>query len=180
MTGMERECLPYPCGFYVISGDMHGIFAIMETFDETDRRILSVLQREADIALEELGARVGLSRNACWRRVRALETRGVITGRVALLDPAKLGFGLMVFIQVHAARHDADWLEKFGRAVREMPEILGVYRMTGDLDYLIRARVADVADYDRLYQRLIRKVELNDVSASFVMEELKDTLALPL
>ncbi|WP_238475670.1 Lrp/AsnC family transcriptional regulator [Rhodophyticola sp. CCM32] len=145
-----------------------------------DRRILSVLQRETDIPLDDLGARVGLSRNACWRRVRALEKNGIITGRVALLDPAKLGLGLMVFIQVHAAQHDAAWLAKFARAVRDMPEILGVYRMTGDLDYLIRARVSDVADYDRLYQRLIQKVDLSDVSASFVMEELKDTLALPL
>ncbi|MBF9050209.1 AsnC family transcriptional regulator [Roseobacter sp. HKCCD9010] len=152
----------------------------MEKLDTIDRQILSVLQREADIPLEELGTRVGLSRNACWRRVRALEARGIITGRVALLDPAKLGLGLMVFIQVHAAHHDAKWLDKFARAVREMPEIMGVYRMTGDLDYLIRARVADVADYDRLYQRLIQKVDLSDVSASFVMEELKDTAALPL
>ena len=152
----------------------------MEKIDTIDRQILSVLQREADIPLEELGTRVGLSRNACWRRVRALDSRGIITGRVALLDPAKLGLGLMVFIQVHAARHDAAWLETFARAVRDLPEIMGVYRMTGDLDYLIRARVTDVADYDRLYQRLISKVELSDVSASFVMEELKDTAALPL
>ncbi|QBY00402.1 Lrp/AsnC family transcriptional regulator [Rhodophyticola sp. CCM32] len=152
----------------------------MEKIDDMDRRILSVLQRETDIPLDDLGARVGLSRNACWRRVRALEKNGIITGRVALLDPAKLGLGLMVFIQVHAAQHDAAWLAKFARAVRDMPEILGVYRMTGDLDYLIRARVSDVADYDRLYQRLIQKVDLSDVSASFVMEELKDTLALPL
>ncbi len=159
---------------------MHVIDLFMEKLDQIDRKILTILQRQADLPLEELGARVGLSRNACWRRVRALEAAGVIKARVALVDPAKLGFGLMVFIQVRVAQHEAGWLERFARAVGEMPEILGVYRMTGDLDYLIRARVADMADYDRLYQRLIRKIDLSDVSASFVMEELKDTAELPL
>lgn len=151
----------------------------METIDQTDRRILAVLQRDATLGLEELGQAVGLSRNACWRRVRALEAAGVIRGRVALLDADALGLGLTVFIQLRAARHDPDWLSEFARAMRETPEILGAYRMTGDLDYLIRARVADMRDYDRLYQRLIRRLELSDVSASFVMEELKDTTALP-
>lgn len=152
----------------------------MVKIDETDRRLLGALQRHADLPLDALGQKVGLSRNACWRRIKALEDAGVITGRVALLDPAKLDLGLMVFIQVRAARHDADWLDRFARAVRALPEIMGVYRMTGDLDYLIRARVRDVADYDRLYQRLIGQIELSDVSASFVMEQLKDTNALPL
>ena len=152
----------------------------MVTLDETDRRLLARLQARADEPLEDLGRHVGLSRNAVWRRVRALEERGVLTGRVALVDPTAVGLGLMVFIQVRAAHHSADWLDQFRRAVRAMPEILGVYRMTGDLDYLIRARVADVADYDRLYQRLIARVEMGDVSASFVMEELKEGHALPL
>ncbi|GAB5445964.1 MAG: hypothetical protein Gyms2KO_08370 [Gymnodinialimonas sp.] len=109
-----------------------------------------------------------------------MEESGVIAGRVAVVDPAAVGLGLMVFIQVRAAHHSADWLEQFRRAVRSMPEVLGVYRMTGDLDYLIRARVSDMADYDRLYQRLIERVEMGDVSASFVMEELKESTALPL
>jgi len=152
----------------------------MEKIDQTDRRILDILQQDAALPLEEIGRRAGLSRNACWRRIRALETAGVISGRVAVLDPGKLDLGLMVFIQLRAARHDADWLEQFARAVRGMPEIMGVYRMSGDLDYLLKARVRDVADYDRLYQRLIARVELKDVSASFVMENLKDSLALPL
>jgi len=152
----------------------------MEKIDQTDRRILDILQQDAALPLEEIGRRAGLSRNACWRRIRALENAGVISGRVAVLDPGKLDLGLMVFIQLRADRHDADWLEQFARAVRGMPEIMGVYRMSGDLDYLIKARVRDVADYDRLYQRLIARVELKDVSASFVMENLKDSLALPL
>lgn len=151
-----------------------------DTIDDHDRRILSELQRDADQNLDALGARVGLSRNAVWRRIRRLEEEGVIRGRVALLDAGRLDLGLMVFIQVRTSRHAADWLEAFARAMRDTPEILGAYRMSGDLDYLIRARVRDMAAYDRLYQRLIRRVDLADVSASFVMEELKDTTALPL
>ena len=152
----------------------------MDNIDDIDRKILKELQRSADIALDSLGDRVGLSRNACWRRIKAMEAAGVIRGRVALLDPGKIGLGLMVFMQIRAARHDADWLGAFARATSAIPEILGVYRMTGDLDYLIRARVADMADYDRLYQTLIARVPMGDVSASFVMEEIKDTTALPL
>jgi len=152
----------------------------MEIIDTLDRKILAELQRNCDSSLEALGEKVGLSRNACWRRIKALESAGVIRNRVALLDAAKLGLGLSVFIQIRTSNHAADWLEKFARATREMPEILGAYRMTGDLDYLIRARVADVAAYDRLYQRLIKKIDVSDISASFVMEELKETTELPL
>lgn len=152
----------------------------MNKLDDLDRKILSELQRNADVALESLGARVGLSRNACWRRIKAMETSGIICRRVALLDAQKLDCGLMVFMQIKAAAHDADWLEKFARTARALPEVQGVYRMTGDLDYLVRARVADMADYDRLYQTLIARVPMGDVSASFVMEEIKETTELPL
>ncbi len=152
----------------------------MSILDDIDRRILKELQRDAAMALDALGERVGLSRNACWRRVKALEAAGVIRARVALLDPAKLGLGLTVYLQIRAARHDADWLAQFARAARALPEVQGVYRMSGDLDYLIRAQVVDMADYDRLYQTLIARVPMGDVSASFVMEEIKHTTELPL
>ncbi|MFD2855650.1 Lrp/AsnC family transcriptional regulator [Seohaeicola zhoushanensis] len=152
----------------------------MKTIDDIDRRILALLQKDASLPLDELGSRVGLSRNACWRRIKALEEAGVIRARVTLLDPAALGLGLTVFILVRTSRHEPDWLEKFAKATRAMPEILGAYRMSGELDYLIRARVADVAGYDRLYRELIRKVEMSDVSSSFVMEEIKETTELPL
>lgn len=152
----------------------------MVKIDDTDRRILAILQRDAALGLDALGDKVGLSRNACWRRIRALDEAGVILGRVALLDPDRLGLGLTVFMQIRAERHDAEWLSAFARATKAMPEIQSVYRMTGDLDYLIRARVADMKDYDRLYQRLIARVPMGDVSASFVMEEIKDTTELPL
>lgn len=151
----------------------------MLTIDDTDRRILSALQRDASQSLETLGQAVNLSRNACWRRIRTLEDAGVIKSRVVLLDAEKLGLGLSVFMQIRTNAHAPDWLDRFSKATKDMPEVLGVYRMTGDLDYLIRARVADMADYDRLYQRLIRKVPLSDVSASFVMEEIKETTELP-
>ena len=152
----------------------------METIDTLDRKILVALQRNADLALEDLGAKVGLSRNAVWRRVKALEAAGVIRARVALLDPESVGLGLTVFMMIRTDRHAPDWLERFAEATRGMPEILGAYRMTGELDYLIRARVVDVKAYDALYQRLVARVELADVSASFVMEELKETTELPL
>jgi len=148
--------------------------------DEIDRKILDALQRDSAQSLDVLGETVGLSRNATWRRVKALEDAGVIKGRVALLDPSKLALGLSVFIQVRTQQHNAKWLEQFRRATRNMPEILAAYRMTGDLDYLVHARVEDMSAYDALYRRLVEKVEMSDVSASFVMEELKATTALPL
>ena len=152
----------------------------MSSIDDIGRKLLAELQRNSDLPLEELGNRVGLSRNACWRRIRALEAEGIVRRRVALLDPTKIGLGLEVFMQIKAASHDAQWLEKFARATHAIPEIIGTYRMTGDLDYLIRARVTDMADYDRLYQTLIARVPMGDVSASFVMEEIKNTTELPL
>lgn len=147
--------------------------------DTIDRRILAELQVDASLSVEQLAERVHLSRNACWRRVKLLEERGVIRARVALVDPEKLGFGLSVFILVRTSRHEPDWLKQFRDAVVSLPEITGVYRMSGDLDYVLRARVADMKAYDRLYQRLIAKVPLSDVSASFVMEEIRDTTELP-
>ncbi|WP_298969611.1 Lrp/AsnC family transcriptional regulator [uncultured Roseobacter sp.] len=152
----------------------------MVTIDNTDRKIMELLQQDASLSLDALGEAVHLSRNACWRRIKALEAAGVISARVTLLNPEALGLGLMVFMMIRTNAHAPDWLDTFKKATKSMPEILGVYRMTGDLDYLIRARVADMADYDRLYQTLIRRVPLSDVSASFVMEQIKDTHQLPL
>jgi Lrp/AsnC family transcriptional regulator len=148
--------------------------------DEIDRRILGELQRDGTLSVDALSERVNLSRNACWRRVKRLEEEGIITGRVALIDADRVGLGLSVFILVRTSNHDPDWLKRFREAVSTLPEIVGVYRMTGDLDYVLRARVADVKAYDRLYQRLIAKIPLSDVSASFVMEEIKETTIVPL
>jgi Lrp/AsnC family transcriptional regulator len=151
-----------------------------QELDTIDTRLLSELQRDATLSMDELSARVALSRNACWRRIRALEEAGVIRGRVALLDPQAVGCGLSVIVMIRTNRHDADWMALFDRAVRSLPEIVGAHRMTGDLDYILRVRVADVPAYDAFYKRLIERVPLSDVSASFVMEDIKDTTALPL
>ena len=147
--------------------------------DEIDRRILAELQRDGTLSVDQVSERVNLSRNACWRRIKRLEDESVITGRVALVDPEALGLGLTVFVIVRTSRHDPEWLKAFREAVLSLPEIIGVYRMSGDLDYVLRARVADVKAYDRLYQRLIAKAPLSDVSASFVMEEIRETTVLP-
>lgn len=148
--------------------------------DAIDLKLLDELQRDASRSLDEIGEAVGLSRNACWRRMRQLEEGGVVRGRVALLDAAKLGVGLTVMISVRTSRHDLDWLEKFRLAVQDIPEIMAAYRTTGDVDYLLQAAVPDVAAYDRLYKRLIAAVPLSDVSSFFVMETLKSTTRLPL
>ena len=148
--------------------------------DEVDRRILRQLQRDCDISLDMLSLEIGLSRNACWRRIKHMQEAGFIRKRVALLDAPKLGLGLTVYIQVRAEKHAAGWSAAFARATRSIPEITGVFRMSGDLDYLIRANVADMAGYDRLYQTMIAEVSMADVSASFVMESIKDTTELPI
>jgi len=147
--------------------------------DDLDRKILRLLQRDATVSLQDLGAKVGLSRNACWRRMRRLQDDGVITRTVALVDPRAVNLGLAAFIAVRAGSHDAAWLERFRRAVQDIPEIVGVYRTSGDIDYLLYARVPDMAAYDAVYQSLISRVDLSDVSASFVMEEIKHTTELP-
>lgn len=148
--------------------------------DDIDRKILAVLQYDATIALDSLGEKVGLSRNACWRRVKALESDGVIASRVTLLSADKIGFGLTVFVKIRAARLDEDWRDGLRRAVADTPEILGAYRMSGDFDYLLRAQVPDIAGYDALRQKLTSQLDLAEISASFVLEEMKHTTALPL
>jgi len=147
--------------------------------DEIDRRILNKLQKDASISVEQLADSINLSRNACWRRVKRLESDGVISKRIALVDPDRVELGLAVFVMIKAFGHDPDWLSKFNKAVSLMPEIIGAHRMSGDLDYVLRVRVKDVKAYDDFYQRLIAKVPVADLSASFVMEDIKDTTSLP-
>ena len=148
--------------------------------DTTDRKLLDILQRDAALSLDDFSERIGLSRNACWRRIKRLEDEGVIKARVTLLDASRINVGLTAFIALRTTEHSAKWLDQFSKAVRDLPEIVGVYRMTGDVDYLLQAVIPDVAAYDRLYKRLIGKITLADVSSSFVMEEIKSTTVLPL
>ncbi|MBT8412313.1 MAG: Lrp/AsnC family transcriptional regulator [Octadecabacter sp.] len=148
--------------------------------DIIDQRILNVLQEDASVSVDDLSERAGLSRNACWRRVKALEAAGVITKRVALVDAQKVGCGLSALVMVRTSQHDAAWLTQFQAVLQSMPQIVSAYRMTGDLDYVLRVRVADVAAYDRFYKHLTSRISLSDISASFVMEEIKETTAVPL
>jgi Lrp/AsnC family transcriptional regulator len=147
--------------------------------DVFDRKILKLLQHDTTLSMDALAEKVGLSRNACWRRVRMMEDAGIITGRVALVDPSKLDHGQSVIVMIRAGAHSVEWLDKFERAIQSLPEIVGAYRTSGDLDYVLQVRVADVQDYDRFYQTLIRRVPIANVSASFVMQEMKETTAVP-
>jgi Lrp/AsnC family transcriptional regulator len=147
--------------------------------DRLDARILDSLQANADQAVADLAESVGLSANACWRRIKRLEELGIIRGRVALLDPEKLGLGVTVFVSVRTNEHNDAWLGQFNDAVTRIPEIVELYRMSGDIDYLMKVVVSDIAHYDRVYKRLISLVRLTDVSSSFAMERMKLTTALP-
>src|SRR5437868_5588136 len=148
--------------------------------DGIDLRILALLQEHTERSISEIAEAIHLSQNACWRRIRQLEEQGYILKRVALLDAVKLGAGMTVFVMVRAGEHSQEWLERFAEAVRKIPEIVEFYRMSGEVDYLIKIRVADIAGYDRVYKQLIRSAPLTDVSGAFAMEELKHTTAIPL
>ena len=152
----------------------------MAQLDGIDVKILDLLQNDASQSIADIAERVHLSQNACWRRIKQLEEEGIIAKRVALLDPQKLGVGVTVFVTVRAGEHTEKWLETFSAAVRKMPEVVEFYRMTGEIDYLLKLQVADIAAYDRVYKALIRSAKLMDVSSAFAMEELKRTTAIPL
>ncbi len=148
--------------------------------DEIDCKILNLLQRDANLSTAEIAEKVGLSTTPCWRRIQNLEKAGVIEKQVALLNRAKLNVGVDVFVAIKTGNHSAKWLKEFAAAVESFPEVMEFYRMSGEIDYLMRVVVPDIAAYDRFYKRLIEKVEMTDVSSSFAMERLKYTTLLPL
>ncbi len=148
--------------------------------DPIDRKILGLLQSNAGLSIADIAAKVGLSQTPCWKRIQKMEQAGVIKGRVALLDAKRLNLGLTVFVIIRTSQHDDIWLQKFARAVKDMNEITAIWRMAGDIDYLLRVVVKDMDAYDAFYKRLIKRVSLSDVSSTFVMEEIKYTTALPL
>jgi len=150
-----------------------------ETIDALDRKLLRALQRDSAEPISDLAERCGLSRSACGRRIARLAEAGVIERSVALLSQSKLGLGLTVFIAIKTNQHNAAWSSQFRRVVEQLPGILEVHRLGGDIDYLVKAVVPDMPGYDALYQQLIR-ADLFDVSASFVMETMKHTTELPL
>ncbi len=153
---------------------------MVDSLDTTDHRILNILQRDATLSIDAITEQVALSRNACWRRIKAMEASGVIRARVAVLDPNKVGCPLTVLVLIRTDHHSDRWRRDFAAAVAALPEITSAQRMTGDLDYVLKVRLADVAAYDLFYKRLTSRISVSDISASFVMEDIKDTTALPL
>lgn len=149
------------------------------SLDAIDRKILAILQEDATLPVQEVAERAGLSASPCWRRIQKLEQAGYIRARVALLDPERMNVGVTVFVAVRTSQHSLEWLEKFAHAVREIPEVIEFYRMSGEVDYMLRVVVPDISAYDGVYKRLIQQVELADVSSSFAMERIKYTTALP-
>jgi Lrp/AsnC family transcriptional regulator len=148
--------------------------------DKQDRKILDLLQKDGALTAAELAERIGLSKAPCWRRIKRLEEEGVIKQTVALLNARHLNLGTTVFVTLKTANHSEAWFEKFVKAVRDIPEVVEIHRMSGDVDYLMRIVVPDIDAYDVVYKRLIAAVEFKDVSASFSLETIKYTTALPL
>ncbi len=148
--------------------------------DAIDRKILAVVQQDASLSVAEIGQRVGLSSTPCWKRLQRLEADGVITGRVALVNPDKIGLGLAVFVSIETDDHSEEWLKHFAEVVGAMPEVMEFYRMAGDIDYMLRVVVPDVAGYDTFYKKLIGTVPLKNVTSRFAMERIKQTTALPI
>jgi Lrp/AsnC family transcriptional regulator len=148
--------------------------------DAIDRKILTVLQENAALSVAEIGGRVGLSSTPCWKRIQRLEADGVIQKRVALVDQDRIGLGISVFVSVETGDHSQDWLDRFAKTVTAMPEVMEFYRMAGDVDYMLRVVVPDIAGYDSFYKRLISAVPLKNVTSRFAMEKIKSTTALPI
>lgn len=147
--------------------------------DLIDRKLLELLQRDATMPVAELALQVNLSQTPCWKRVQRLKESGVIRSQVALCDARKLGVGTTVFVSIRTNQHSEAWARQFTETVTLIPEVVEVYRMSGETDYLLRVVVSDIDDYDRVYKQLIRGVPLHDVSSSFAMEQIKYSTALP-
>ena len=148
--------------------------------DRIDRKILEHIQADSTLSVADIAEKVGLSSTPCWRRIQKLERSGVIRKRVALLDRASLNLGVDVFVAIKTNQHNAAWLDSFASVVTEFPEVVEFYRMSGDIDYLMRVVVPDIPAYDAFYKRLIQQADIYDVSSSFAMEQLKYTTVLPL
>jgi len=150
------------------------------TLDEMDIKILRILQEDCTIPVAEMGKKIGLSTTPCWRRIQKLEEAGVIRRRVALLDAGKVRAGVNVFVSIVTNQHSLEWLARFHKVLEDFPEVVEFYRMSGQIDYLIRVVVPDIAAYDTFYKRLITRIDLSKVSSAFAMEQIKFTTALPL
>ena len=148
--------------------------------DRIDKQILMILQKDASLPVADIARKAGLSVTPCWRRIQKLEEDGIIKGRVALVDGQKIGMSMSVFVGIKTDQHNATWLEQFAKLISQFPEVVEFYRMSGEVDYMLRVVVPNMASYDVFYKKLIGSVKLKDVSSSFAMEEIKYTTALPL
>ena len=154
--------------------------AAAKMLDEMDVKILKILQTDCTRSVADIGKEVGLSTTPCWRRIQKLEEAGVIQRRVAILNPPDVNAGVTVFVSIKTDQHSLDWLEKFHAAVVDFPEVIEFYRMSGEVDYLLRVVVPDIAAYDTFYKKLISRIAISKVSSAFAMEQIKYTTALPL
>jgi len=150
------------------------------TFDETDRKILRLLQCDSTVPLEQLAKKVGVSKTAIWNRIQRLQQNKVILKQAAFIDPGRVGLHETFFVAVKTSRHDADWLKAFYEAVKDMPEITEAHRLAGDMDYILKVQVASTRHYDAFYKRLIEKVAMNSVTSCLSMETLKYETVLPI
>jgi Lrp/AsnC family transcriptional regulator len=148
--------------------------------DRLDRKILRLLQENTTLAVADVAKKVGLSTTPCWRRIQKLEEEGVIRRRVAILDPVKVNARVTVFVAIRTNMHSLEWLKRFSEVIQDFPEVVEFYRMSGDVDYLLRVAVPDIAAYDTFYKKLISRIEIRDVSSTFAMEQIKYTTELPL
>ena len=159
---------------------MPHVSSVSVKLDQTDLRILSILQEDASLPVAEIAARVNLSQTPCWRRIQRMEAAGVIERRVALVNPEAVGLGLSIFVDIETNDHSDAWLKRFAEVVQSMPEIMDVYRMAGDVDYMLRIAVSSMGDYDDFYRRLISAVPLKNVTSRIAMERVKSTTAYPI
>ena len=147
--------------------------------DSTDRKILNLLQTDASLTVKQIAQQIPLSVTPCWKRIQKLEQNGFIRARVALLDPKKVNANVTVFMAIKTDQHTSDWIERFNREVSQLPEVMEIYRMSGEIDYLLRVVVSSIEAYDAFYKKLIDRIELANVTSSFAMEQIKYTTALP-
>lgn len=151
----------------------------MQDLDLIDRKIVAELMRDATLPIAQIADKVGLSQTPCWKRIQKLEAQSVLTGRVALADPVKLGFGILVFVEIEAPNHSQEWRDGFTKAVETMPEIMEVYRMAGRMDYLLRVVVREMVNFDMFYKRLTDAVPIKNVTSHFSMERIRFSTAYP-
>ena len=147
--------------------------------DSTDRKILNLLQTDASLTVKQIAQQIALSVTPCWKRIQKLEQNGFIRARVALLDPKKVNANVTVFMAIKTDQHTSDWIARFNREVSQLPEVMEIYRMSGEIDYLLRVVVSSIEAHDAFYKKLIDRIELANVTSSFAMEQIKYTTALP-